>query len=143
MASQLIASLDAEFDPSTFQDTYREKVMDLIERKAAGDESTVEAPVPVESNKVIDLMAALEASVKAAKEARGRHPSGAESSDADSDEDVDSDSRPAKRSKSAAKTGARKTAAKKTAAKSTKKAASKSTAKPAAAKKATRARKSA
>ena len=36
MAAQLIASLDAEFDPESFHDSYREKVMDLIERKAAG-----------------------------------------------------------------------------------------------------------
>jgi DNA end-binding protein Ku len=133
MASQLIASLDAEFDPATFHDTYRNKVMELIERKAAGDESTVEAPAPVESNKVIDLMAALEASVKAAKEARGRHPSGAESADEEADD------KPAKRSGGATKAGARKPATtKKAAAKTTKKAT-----KTAAAKKATRARKSA
>ncbi len=78
MAGQLIDSLDAEFDPSTFHDTYREKVLELIERKAAGDESVVEAPAPVEADKVIDLMAALEASVAEAKKARGRHPAAAD-----------------------------------------------------------------
>jgi DNA end-binding protein Ku len=133
MAAQLIASLDAEFDPDEFHDTYREKVMDLIERKAAGDESTVEAPAPVESNKVIDLMAALEASVKAAKEARGRHPSSS-----DRDDEEKSGGKGSSGSK-AAEAPARKTAKKAT--KATKKA-SKSTAKPAA-KKASRARKSA
>lgn len=86
MAGQLISSLDAEFDPESFHDTYREKVLDLIERKASGEESVVEAPAAVESNKVIDLMAALEASVAAAKEARGRHPSAA------ADDEVDDES---------------------------------------------------
>ncbi len=75
MASQLIDSLDADFDASEFHDTYREKVLDLIERKASGDESVVEAPSPVEAETVIDLMAALEASVAEAKRSRGRHPS--------------------------------------------------------------------
>lgn len=75
MASQLIESLDADFDPSEFHDTYREKVLDLIERKASGEESVVETPSPVEAETVIDLMAALEASVAEAKRSRGRHPS--------------------------------------------------------------------
>src|SRR5258708_5034038 len=70
MAESLIASLSVEvFDPSKFHDEYREQVLDLIERKAAGE--TIEAPVAVEQGgKVLDLMAALEASVKAAKEKR-------------------------------------------------------------------------
>lgn len=74
MAEQLIATLDAEFEPAKHTDTYREAVLDLIERKAAGDvESVVPAP-EVSSDTVIDLMAALEASVSAAKKARKRHP---------------------------------------------------------------------
>jgi DNA end-binding protein Ku len=70
MAESLIESLSVpEFDPTKFHDDYRERVLDLIERKAAGE--TLEAPVPVEQGgKVLDLMAALEASVKAAKEKR-------------------------------------------------------------------------
>jgi DNA end-binding protein Ku len=75
MAEQLIATLDATFDPSRHHDTYREAVLELIERKAAGEtgDDLVPAPAP-SSDKVIDLMAALEASVKEAKKARGRHP---------------------------------------------------------------------
>ena len=64
MATQLIESLDASFEPEKFRDSYREQVLELIERKAAGEEAVVapvEAPEPA---KVIDLMAALEASVK-------------------------------------------------------------------------------
>ena len=75
MAEQLIATLDASFDPGRHTDTYREAVLDLIERKAAGEsgDDFVAAPAP-SSDKVIDLMAALEASVKEAKKARVRHP---------------------------------------------------------------------
>ena len=75
MAEQLIATLDATFEPTRHKDTYREAVLDLIERKAAGETSDalVTAPAP-SSAKVIDLMAALEASVKEAKKARVRHP---------------------------------------------------------------------
>jgi DNA end-binding protein Ku len=89
MAGQLIASLDADFDPSRFSDTYREKVLELVTRKQEGDDSVLEAAEPEEDNKVIDLMAALEASVADAKSARGRHPSGREASDADADEGDD------------------------------------------------------
>jgi DNA end-binding protein Ku len=74
MAEQLIESLSAEFQPDKFEDTYRNRVLDLIERKAAGETEIVSAPQPVSADKVVDLMAALEASVKAAKETRKRHP---------------------------------------------------------------------
>lgn len=75
MARQLIESLAADWSPEMFHDTYREQVMSLIERKASGAEEVVEPVAAASSEKVVDLMAALEASVAAAKEARGRHPS--------------------------------------------------------------------
>jgi len=75
MASQLIDSLAADFDPGRFTDTYREKVMELIERKAAGETEIFVAPAAQDDERVVDLMAALEASVAEAKEARKRHPS--------------------------------------------------------------------
>lgn len=66
MAEQLIESLSEKFDPDKFRDTYREKVIELIEKKAEGQEiaaqAVSEAPTPV-----VDLMAALEASLAAAK----------------------------------------------------------------------------
>jgi DNA end-binding protein Ku len=67
MAQQLIDSLSSEFDPSRYRDEYRDKVLDLIERKAAGEDIAVqpEAPAPA---KVPDLMAALEASLAAVKD---------------------------------------------------------------------------
>ena len=66
MAMQLIESLTTEFEPEKYHDTYRESVLDLIERKAEGQEITIE-PAPEEPAKVPDLMAALEASLAAAK----------------------------------------------------------------------------
>jgi DNA end-binding protein Ku len=66
MAQQLIDSLSADFEPDRYADTYREKVLDLIERKAEGKEVVVNAE-PERPAPVIDLMAALEASLKAAK----------------------------------------------------------------------------
>jgi DNA end-binding protein Ku len=74
MATQLIESLTEPFEPEQFEDTYRNQVLDLVERKASGEEEVVAAPPPAAEEKVVDLMAALEASVKEAKEARQRHP---------------------------------------------------------------------
>jgi DNA end-binding protein Ku len=62
MAQQLIGSLSADFDPGRFRDEYRERVLDLIERKAAGEEITV-TPEEPEAAPAPDLMAALEASL--------------------------------------------------------------------------------
>lgn len=62
MARQLVDSLAAEFDPAKYHDAYREELLDLIERKAAGEE-IVARPAAEETGKVLDLMAALEASL--------------------------------------------------------------------------------
>jgi len=74
MAEALVASLSATFEPDKYRDEYREQVLDLIQMKASGQEFTM-PEAPAEKPNVVDLMAALEASVAAAKEARGRHPS--------------------------------------------------------------------
>jgi DNA end-binding protein Ku len=66
MAKQLIESLSGDFEPSQYRDEYRERVLELIERKAAGETITIEAPEP-ERQEVPDLMAALEASIAASK----------------------------------------------------------------------------
>jgi DNA end-binding protein Ku len=70
MAEQLIQSLSSEFDPSKYHDEYREKVLELIERKAAGEEIAVQ-PEAKEPARVPDLMAALEASLAAVKDRDG------------------------------------------------------------------------
>jgi DNA end-binding protein Ku len=69
MASQLVAAMTGEFDPSQYRDEYREAVREVIEAKVEGRQvAEIEEPEP--EGKLIDLMAALEASVKAAKQAR-------------------------------------------------------------------------
>lgn len=77
MAEQLIDSLTEPFEPERFEDSYRNRVLELIERKAAGEEEVVPVAPPPAEEKVVDLMAALEASVRDAKEARKRHPAAA------------------------------------------------------------------
>jgi DNA end-binding protein Ku len=86
MATQLIESLSADFEPERFHDTYRESVLDLIEQKASGAEVVV-APAAAEPERVVDLMAALEASVAAAKESRKRHPTAHAADEADAAEE--------------------------------------------------------
>jgi DNA end-binding protein Ku len=67
MAEQLIGSLSREFDPSKYHDDYRDRVLQLIERKAAGEEIAVE-PETEEPAAAPDLMAALEASLAAVRD---------------------------------------------------------------------------
>jgi DNA end-binding protein Ku len=69
MARQLVSAMTGEFNASEYKDEYRDALMQVIESKIEGHE--VKAPEPVEEGgKLIDLMAALEASVNAAKAAR-------------------------------------------------------------------------
>ncbi|MBV8981117.1 MAG: Ku protein [Acidimicrobiia bacterium] len=66
MASQIIDSLTSRWDPSRYHDTYREEVLELLKKKAKGEEIVIEKPEE-EEGQVLDLMAALEASLKEAK----------------------------------------------------------------------------
>jgi len=72
MAEQLIESLTRSFDPSAYRDEYREELLAMIERKAAGEE-IVAAPEgdEREATKAPDLMAALEESIAAVKDKSG------------------------------------------------------------------------
>jgi DNA end-binding protein Ku len=65
MARQLIESQASDFDPGKYRDEYRERVLDLIERKAQGQDVAVQ-PEAEQPTEVPDLMAALEASLAAA-----------------------------------------------------------------------------
>ncbi len=73
MAAQLVAAMTGEFDASLYRDEYREAVQRIIEAKVEGRE-TVEVAEPEPTGKLVDLMAALEASVNAAKSARADAP---------------------------------------------------------------------
>src|SRR5215211_3081448 len=66
MAQQLIDSLASDFEPEKYRDEYRDRVLDLIERKAQGETIVIEEPTE-EPQPVPDLMAALEASIASAK----------------------------------------------------------------------------
>jgi DNA end-binding protein Ku len=66
MANQLIESLASDFEPGKYRDEYRERVLDLIERKAQGETIVIEEPEAA-PQEVPDLMAALEASIASAK----------------------------------------------------------------------------
>ena len=69
MAKQLVSAMTGEFDPAQYKDEYREALETIIQAKVEGRE-TVAVEAPEESGNLIDLMAALEASVNAAKAAR-------------------------------------------------------------------------
>jgi DNA end-binding protein Ku len=76
IAKQLIDSLAGSFEPERFRDTYREQVLELIERKAQGKAIAVQpspeevvAPAP-------DLMSALKASLEAVRAREGAAPGG-------------------------------------------------------------------
>src|SRR6476620_3708414 len=105
MARMLLDTLAGDYDPSEFEDDYAEAVQALVKAKLEGGEvkrTKEEAP---QAGEVVDLLAALQESVAAAKTARG--------------EESDEDEKPAKK-KSAKKAPWKKTAkrpAKKTAAK--------------------------
>lgn len=65
LAEQLVAALDAPFDPTMLRDDYRERVLALIEAKAAGRRYVVSEPPPPAA--APDLTAALRESLRAAK----------------------------------------------------------------------------
>jgi len=70
MAQQLIESLASDFQPGKYRDEYRDRVLEMNERKAEGEEITIEAPAE-EPQAVPDLMAALEASFASSKRQSG------------------------------------------------------------------------
>ena len=110
MANMLVETLAGDFDPAEFEDDYAEAVEALVKAKIEGGEVKRTATSTKSSGEVVDLLAALQRSVDAAKTARG--------------EDAADEKKPAKKA-AAKKTPARKSAAKKTAKKTTKKAAAK------------------
>ncbi len=107
MAQQLIDSLSGDFDPDQYRDEYRDRVLDMIERKAQGEEIVVEAEAPA-PKEVPDLMAALEASIASAKS-----QGGSTSEDDGNGKQETPKKKAAPRSRSGASNGKKKTAAKK------------------------------
>ncbi|MGN0065561.1 MAG: Ku protein [Nocardioides sp.] len=125
MARMLVETLAGDFDPEEFSDDYAEAVQALVDAKVSGGEVQRTETSTKSSAEVIDLLAALQKSVAAAKTARGE--SVPDAAQPDEDQDEAESSAPAKKT-TAKKTAAKKTAAKKTAKKAAS-AATKSTAK--------------
>ena len=75
MAGSLIETLSGDFDPGQYKDTYREALQQVIEAKVAGQEVVAPTEAQPTSGTVVDLMAALRASVEAAKKGRPAEPS--------------------------------------------------------------------
>lgn len=107
MASQLIDAMTGEFDPAQYRDEYREALMQVIESKIEGRE-TIETEPAEEPTKLVDLMAALQASVNAATASRSKPVSVADAKAAkkakadESKADADAEAkRPARKRKTA------------------------------------------
>ena len=83
MAESLIESMAGDFDPTQYHDDYREALQQVVEAKIEGRE-IVEPPTEAaaETSPAVDLMAALRASVAAAKRSRGEEPDEAEPAEA-------------------------------------------------------------
>jgi DNA end-binding protein Ku len=75
IAKQLVESLAAEFEPAKYHDTYREAVLAMIEKKAAGEEIVV-VEAEEEAAPAPDLMSALKASLDAVRKTTGDGASG-------------------------------------------------------------------
>ncbi|CAA9342818.1 MAG: Ku-like_protein [uncultured Nocardioidaceae bacterium] len=135
MAKLLLETLAGDYDPSEFEDDYAEAVHALVEAKLAGGEvKQTKEPAP-SAGEVVDLLAALQRSVAAAKTARGEDADEEPAAEAPSEEPQEEaeEPKPAKPRKAASKKGgsgkkvaakdedaakpARKTAAKKATAK--------------------------
>lgn len=76
MAQLLIESMESDWDPERYHDTHREKVEALIEEKRQGHEIVIQEPAEPAA-KVVDLMEALNASIKAASKPGTKSGSGA------------------------------------------------------------------
>ena len=74
LAVQIIDALRTNWDPGRYKDTYTDHVKELIARQAEGKQIVVEDS-PAEEGQVVDLVAALQASLKAAGKAGGSRAS--------------------------------------------------------------------
>src|SRR5216110_1983004 len=71
VAMQLIESLSGDFKPQEYKDEYRDRVLEMVQRKAQGEEIVTQPAVGEKPGRVVDLMAALEASLAKARGGNG------------------------------------------------------------------------
>ncbi|AEW97828.1 MULTISPECIES: non-homologous end joining protein Ku [Streptomycetaceae] len=113
MAASLMDTLSEDFDLAALHDEYQEALDELVEAKLEGKAAPVVEETTAAPDNVIDLMAALQASIREADAGRGGRKAGAAT------EETAPTAKPAK--KTTAKSAPKKAAAKKTAAKKTEK----------------------
>ncbi len=118
MANMLVETLAGDFDPDEFEDDYREAVEALVEAKISGGEVKAAPTARKSSGEVVDLLAALQRSVDAAKTARGE----AVEADGEGGDSRDSARPAAKTARKTTKKAATPASTRKTAKKTTKKA---------------------
>jgi DNA end-binding protein Ku len=119
MAKMLVETLAGDFEPDEYEDDYREAVEALVKAKIEGGEVKAAPKQRKTGGEVVDLLAALQRSVEAAKGSRGEV--------ADESDEAGPARKAAKKTakKASAATAAKKTPAKKTAKKTAKKPAAK------------------
>jgi DNA end-binding protein Ku len=122
MAQSLIDSMSGDFDPMQYHDDYREALQQVIDAKVEGREIVEQPAEQEDTGSVVDLMAALRASVAAAKKGRGEDSDASGAGEAPAAKKAAAKKAPAKAqakkapaAKAPAKTAAKKAPAKKTA----------------------------
>jgi len=129
MAKLLVDTLAGDYDADEYEDDYQTAVEALVQAKLEGGEVKAPEAPKKSTGEVVDLLAALQRSVDAAKTSRGEPTASSDDSEAEEEE-------PATKKAAAKKSASKKTAAKKTEKAPAKKAAKKSTSRKTAAKKA-------
>jgi DNA end-binding protein Ku len=109
MATMLVETLAGDFDASEFEDDYRGAVEEMVKAKIEGGDVKRTPAAKKSSGEVVDLLAALQRSVDAAKSARG------ETTDTAGDETDEEDAGATPKKSAAKKSAAKKSTAKKTA----------------------------
>jgi DNA end-binding protein Ku len=89
----LIEALSADWDPSNYEDCYRERLLDVIERKRKGRKITAPEPERADAGPPPDIMAALRKSLERARSGQGFDVEDSEDGDASSDDELDDLSR--------------------------------------------------
>lgn len=78
-AVDLIRHLTTDWEPERYHDTYRERVLEMIRQKAAGEKVEVREPASASEENVVDLMSVLQRSIEQAKGGKGGRAGAAKS----------------------------------------------------------------
>ncbi len=80
MAQTLVEAMAMKFEPDEFRDDYKKAIDEIVAAKVQGKEDLIEAPEVAAETTVVDLMAALKASVERAKKGEKARPKGGRAS---------------------------------------------------------------